>query len=516
MHRLNNIFLYITVLIILIIKLISVYFTPVDSDEVMWLVMNDLFINTGKTFLFFTDQNFRGSFESMIIFPFQFYFGVNELVLRANSIIFSFLTMIFIYKIVFEKSNNTIFATSAVLLYFCALPDIFFIQNKAWGGYVAIQFLMLFSYYYLIKYLKDDSKTYKLILLGIISGISFWINEQSIYFIFILLLVTFYFDLISILKKISFKNKLLYLTFFLTNIFSIFYVVIRKRMFIDLGVSFQEKLGFSLDYIDINLYFKDIFLIFGIFFVLFLYLNSITKGFEFVKSRFLSYSVFTFLFFYVNLYFNSFSRVFSEKEFSFSKSLNFFDSIILQSIFGDLKYLYFALILILVIFKLFKLKLLDLENLKIENILFISFILFPILFIFSYLPGLTPTTRYLIIWWPVIVLTLFLVAYNQNFLRIFVYLFVLLWVLNLGINYQSFYNSYLIKNSQQDLYSTKIKDFFDSRMNDCAGGYWDVGLVMFYSDLKIKCHTIKGEGYWYYSFLDIFKPQNSDKTYIFK
>ena len=48
--------------LIFLIKTISIYFTPIDSDEVMWSVMAENIIKNTNHYLFFTDQNFRVSF----------------------------------------------------------------------------------------------------------------------------------------------------------------------------------------------------------------------------------------------------------------------------------------------------------------------------------------------------------------------------------------------------------------------------------------------------------------------
>ena len=230
--------------------------------------MVDLFLNKNAFFLFFTDQNFRGSLEYMIIFPFQFWFGLNEFTLRINSIIFTFLTSYLIYKIVKEKTQSMFFSLSALLMYFLTLPGLFIIQNKAWGGYITIQFLMLTCLYYLDKYLKNDEKLLKIIFIGIISGISFWINEQSIYFIFIILFVTFYFDIVSFIKTLDKKNKLIYFIFLFLNIISIYFVILKKRMYLNIGVTFEEKLKVSINFLDFNIYLKDVLLVTFLLFIL--------------------------------------------------------------------------------------------------------------------------------------------------------------------------------------------------------------------------------------------------------
>lgn len=514
MKKVYNILFYIILLCTVLFKFISIYFTPFDSDEVMWSVMVDLFLNKNAFFLFFTDQNFRGSLEYMIIFPFQYWFGINEFTLRINSIIFTFLTSLLIYKIVKEKTQSMFFSIAAFLMYFLALPGLFVIQNKAWGGYITIQFLMLACFYYIDKYLKEDEKLLKISLIGFISGISFWINEQSIYFIFILLFITFYYDVVTFISKLNKKNKLLYFVFLFLNIISIYFVILKKRMYLNLGVTFEEKLKVSINFLDFNIYFKDVLLVTFLLFILFIILNNYKKNFEFTKSRYLSYSIFTFVSFYINIYFNSFSRVYSEKDYSFSKAVYFFENIILLNFFGKLWIGFLVIIPILIFINLKIKKIFDPNNIRLENIIYLSFFLFPILFILSFLPGLTPTPRYLILWWPVTVLSIFLSISKNYFIKIFISLMFITWVTYFVLNFGGILQIFNEKIQQQEHYLNKVKLIKVSEYRYCSGGYWDVGLVMFYSKLEIKCFTLKGSGYQNYKFLDIYKPENNDKSFI--
>ena len=99
-------FLILSLIAVFGLRLVLVYFTPLDSDEVMWSVMVERILSSGEHFVFFTDQNFRGSLEAYIILPFLYFFGLNEFTLRINSILFLGLTGFMIFKIIYYLTKK--------------------------------------------------------------------------------------------------------------------------------------------------------------------------------------------------------------------------------------------------------------------------------------------------------------------------------------------------------------------------------------------------------------------------
>ena len=511
-------YILVTLLVLAVFfKLYSIKHTSLDSDEVMWSVMADSVINENSYFWFFTDQNFRGSFETYFLLPFQYLFGVNEFTLRINSILFTFLTAYLIYQSILNITNSKNLSLFGTLIFLFPLTSIYFIYNKAWGGYVAIQFLMLLIFHlFYFKVYKSGSNNFNIFLpvLGLISGLSFWINEQSIYFIFILIFLTFFNDYRKFFE-FNRLNKALYILFFVIQSFVI-YSIIRKQMFLNLQTTFANKLGINLDLLNFNIYLKDIiYLSFGVLLLSFIF-NKLIKKFDFLKSSFINYCSFTFIVLTINIHFNSFSRLYSTEKKDFYQSLKFLYEIILQNIFGPFLII-FLISCFLLIFQRLRF---ILKNRRIEilysDIFVLSFLLFPLMFLLSSVPGLTETPRYLLLIWPisiVILLTsLHIFIQNTKFQGIILILFLFSWVF-FSLNLKDIENNFILKNSQDISYTSLVKDIKNSNKDICVGSYWNIGLVFFYSNLEIKCFTSREYGL-HYKFLDKYKTNDVSKVYI--
>lgn len=518
MYKYLKIFLILVLLAILSIKVYLLVNTPLDSDEVMWSVMAHNIINNNSHYWFFTDQNFRGSFESYFITPFQYLFGINEFTLRINSLLFTLLTAILIYKIILTYTKNHYLSAFGSIIFLIPLPSIYFIYNKAWGGYISIQFIMLLVYYlYYQKVIKYDGVNFNLLvpILGLVSGISFWINEQSIYFIFIVIFFSFLIDL-KIFKSLNPFNKLIYSLFFLSNLF-IIYSIIKKQMFLNAQNSFAQKLGIHLDFLNFNIYLKDfIFLTFGLL-LLFSILNLFIKKFDFVKGIFLNYCSYVFIVLTINIYFNSFSRLYTTDDKDYLKSFYFLYEIIIKNILGPLWLLFLVAGITLLILRLKYLYKNGDFSIKLDDFFLISFFAFPIMFLLSSVPGLSDTPRYLLLWWPISVLTLVFAVtkFFKSMAKIFIFsiIFILLWSFNIYSIFNVITENIDSKKAQDSSYTKLINDIYDSNKVNCVGSYWNVGLVFFYSKSEIKCFTSKEYGH-YYKFLDQYKIEDMAKVYI--
>lgn len=519
-----NMYKYLKILVIpilLIVLSIKVYLlinTPLDSDEVMWSVMADNIINNSNHYWFFTDQNFRGSFESYFIVPFQYLFGVNEITLRINSLIFTLLTAFLVYKIILIFSNNQSLSFFGCIFYLIPLPSIYFIYNKAWGGYVLIQFLMLLVYLlYYQKVIKRNTDNYNFYLpvLGLVSGISFWVNEQSIYFIFTLIFISFLVD-IEKFKKLKIYSKAIYSIFFFSNLY-IIYSIVKKQMFLNVQNSFAQKLGLNLDFLNFNIYLKDfIFITFGLF--LFLsFLNIFIKKFDFVKGVFLNYCSYVFIVLTINIHFNSFSRLYTMENKDYLKSLNFLYEIIIKNIFGPFWVIFLFVGIFLLIFRIKEVYIARDFKIKLIDFFLISFFAFPIMFLLSSVPGLSDTPRYLLLWWPISVLVLIMaiVVFIKNFKNtvIILTLFTILWLVNTYLIWNGVQENLSYKSNQDSAYSSLVYEIQKKQKDVCVGSYWNVGLVFFYSNSEIKCFTSKEYGH-YYKFLDQYKVEDTSKVYI--
>ncbi|NCT55863.1 hypothetical protein GW755_03350 [bacterium] len=488
--------------VLAVFKLFSLYTVSLDSDEVMWSVMANNIVTFQKQYLYFADQNFRGSLEAYLLSPFQLLFGVSVFSLRVNSLIFNFLTAVFIYKSMLlmlpEKSKSVVlFSLLAVLTYFLQLPNNLVVHTKSWGNYNFIEFACVFSYYFFFKYIVSAKtpKTINLIGLGVILGISFWANMQALYFIVVLFMFTFVLDVPDFIRNLISltKNKLLFsiLAFNLVTIFFNLYLLAKKRSLFNPFLTLNNKLNFNfnseiLSRFNIpSLWF--IYLMWGCFII---YLTYSVKTKNTIFKKFFYLVNFSFIGIFINIYHNSLSRVSAEGG-DVLTTFNFLINVVFRSFYQNLFYVVILLSLIGLFFRFkvfIKLRRLSLD---LYDLYLASFFVFLVMFLVSSIPQLTPTPRYLIIWWPVSVIAVY-ATISKIFVKDSVKIFFSLLFFSLyffiwfkGIPFiRSSQKTYV---DQKQVYSAKSKLITDSGYTTCVGNYWNVGPVMFYSNLKIKC-----------------------------
>jgi hypothetical protein len=512
-------FLILSLIAVFGLRLVLVYFTPLDSDEVMWSVMVERILSSGEHFVFFTDQNFRGSLEAYIILPFLYFFGLNEFTLRINSILFLGLTGFMIFKIIYYLTKKLELSLISVIVFLLPLPQILFTYNKAWGGYVAIQFFMLLVYFlFEKKILKNEYNNFNFYIpiIGLICGLSFWVNEQSIYFMFLIIFAGFYYDLRNNLFKFTLLNKILFIVFSIFNLL-IVYLIIKKRMFLNFYDSVSSKFGLNYDFLNFNIFLKDI--IFYVFLILTLFIISsyFIKKIQFTKSLFLNFASFSFIVLYINIINNSFSRIYNPEPSDLSKTFFFLKDVILNNFFGVFIFLFIALGLLGIYFRFKKAIKTNFQSFEIIDIILISLFSFPIMFLLSALPGLTATPRYLIIIWPIAIIALFYVLnyfilYSPKF-KYLGYIFVVSWVIYFSFFRINIQDSVNLKSSQDRSYTKIVSEIKAKGYSKCVGNYWTVGLIFFYSDFEIKCFTSKLYGVEY-KFLDSYKEDDVSKVYV--
>jgi hypothetical protein len=236
------------------------------------------------------------------------------------------------------------------------------------------------------------------------------------------------------------------------------------------------------------------------------------------NSAFISLTVPALLIISINVINNSFSRV-SAEGMSVSQGIVFFKNNILIMFFGNIWPLFLVLGLTGTLLRLYDIYKQRNYRYEVEDIFIVSFVLFPLLLVFSSLPKISNTPRYLIIWWPVCA---FLVVYTLNRLSGLVkaqykyipyMLFSIIWVCLVVLNFGQFREISRNKVLQDQKYPGVVAAIKSSGKNTCVGDYWNVGKVMFYSKLQIKCFTSKAYG-TYYKYLDIYKTSNPEAVYI--
>lgn len=527
-HRI--LILIIITVIPLLIRTFGAITTPIDSDEVMWGVMAERTMEKGEHYLYFTDQNFRGSVESYVIVPFQKILGVTEITLRINTIIFGLISTCLIFYLTWIITKKIFPSIINSLFYNLTLPEVFVVQSKAWGNYVLVQALMLTCFILFFETYNKKHKINIFLLIGLISGLSFWANEQSLYFLLPLMFFSLFFDMSNMIKQYNNKKlRLLSLNFlsvltFMIHICGIFYLIARKRMIYNPILSLVEKFGFkNLIFLsgNFNIRLEKMISIASIVYLGILIFSHFKNKRPLIKTNtFLRITIPALLIISIDIINNSFSRV-SATGMSIADGVSFLEKNILIGFFGNKWPLFLILVIIGTLLRLYEIIKSREYNFKLEDILILSFYLFPMLLVLSALPKMTPTPRYLIIWWPICttMITYSLYKISQIIVTKYQYvpyaIFVLIWSYLIFINISVYKDKWVQKKSQGHKYMSYISNIKNENKKICEGNYWDVGLVMFYSNLDIKCFTSKEYGV-YYKFLDMYKTEEVENVYLVK
>ena len=519
----SNLILYIIIFLLSFIYRFFAYkFINIDSDEVMWSVMADNILRGDRHYVYFATQNYTGSMEAYILAIFQYFGLFGNSILRINSIIFGSLTSVLLFvitrKVLTDKISTNLsylYASLSVVIYSVTTIANLNIHAKAWGNYVFIEFAFTLILLLFLLFLEKKKIVY-IILIGLLMALSFWLNMQSLSFIVGFIFLFFLNELISLIKwkeidKRSVQSYIRDYSFpFVVGLSSIlvFYFMVRKRMFYDPISTLINKFG-----IDIGVPI-DTFSIHLTTFIILSWVLTIIYIFSARKVLFKNTLIVSNLFFiglYLNVHYNSFSRV-SSSGATFEKRSRFIDTIIFDGLLGENKYWILGFILVAIIIYFYKKK----EKFKFEafNAVMFFFILFPAIFLVNSVPQMTPTPRYLIIWWPAFALCFVwsvsyinrLLPYKLGFIIPFLYLMPIL---------QS-QSKYLTTKdqSQSRIVNEDIQKIKSAGLKYCVGDYWDIGPIMYYSHLEIKCWTDKSiQSRWDVDYLDDYKEKYAQENY---
>ncbi|MBU4381062.1 glycosyltransferase family 39 protein [Candidatus Parcubacteria bacterium] len=496
----------------LALRIIGTLVIPLDSDEVMWSVMVDEMSHLRKFYLFFATQNYSGALESYVILPFQAVFGITPLVLRINTIIWSILTSLLIYYIVCNFSSKK-WGFIGILMYNLMSPENFLVHSKAWANYPFIEFSSLFSFYLLWKWIESKKEKY-LLGLGLLVFVSFISNMQYTFALAIVLGFLFFYLLKELIKsrKVSFISLIM-----LAMSSFIYYLFVKKRMFFNPLETLRSKLRFSIDEDLIRGFDISVIAIIGVFFAIYFLWYAKYKIDERVRylKAFLTISAFFFGAFAFYAYLDSFSRV-SGGVFNLGSSFNYLTTAIFPAYLGRF-WMLFALPVIFGIVVVLT-KIVRNQKLALKDYSLVASFCFPIFFALSAVPGLSGSARYLISWWPNLVIsTVFFVYYIWKKNRIFsLALFVSLsfWLFSQGDMLRKVIIGYAKERESQKKFDTLMVNKINaSEAKYCVGDYWKVGPIMFDAKLKVKCWADKKETRADY--LDFYKYRidSTDKVY---
>ncbi len=514
---------------VFVFRLVVSYLVALDSDELMWAVMADEMAHGRQFFTYFATQNFRGALEAYFLIPFQVLFGFSLPILRINSILFGALSSVGLFSL-FERvpereTKLDSLPVFAVILYNLMLPANLIIHTKAWGNYAFIEFAMIFSFFLFARWLEEKRIKF-VILLGALFAISFWANMQSIYFVFAVLGFFFFGFLLEIRKEFDFLS-LSALVFSFLNL----YFLSQKRMIFNPALSLKAKLGIPLSAETISQFnIPLLYLIFVMWMVTFLWF-LLRKMKNIWLRAFLITSNLFFAGVTVNVYHDSFSRVSAEGA-GLSKMWQFFQETIVPSFIGKAWPLFLITISVGTV-RCFVSFVRSREISWAAPVLF-SVYAFPILFILSGVPKITPTPRYLLIWWAPLVISVIYglvviyrlcscgplsrlfgsrnpsIFHNSMGYAVTVF-FLAIWSFVL-FSHRDEYQKMRKSRVAQVVKSEEILDKIDQAgVSCCAGGYWEIGLVMAASGLDIKCYSREDLGRDV-DYLDFYEYRYSDEN----
>ena len=496
--------LAIAFLIIFSIKLFLATFIPLDADEVLWSIMAKEMLNAEKFYLFFATQNFTGAFEAYILMPFQFLFGYSSLILRINSALWGTGTILLIYLLLKKLAFRNELAMLGSLFYVFMLPNNFYIHSKAWGNYVLTEFLAMLCLYLYLDILKAKKLSAKVFLIGAIIVFNFVQNMQTIYYVGLVIALIFI-GVIYTYKKTSFVMLLadvIPLAFTFVN----FYMFVNKKMLVDVGLTLATKFGVT------NFLPNTFILTFSAF--IFAMWSSIIAWELFAKTKNyflrLYFIIVSFLFagVLVAVKYNSFSRIAGTGG-NITKNLAFLDNIILTHFLGDYWIAIIGFIMIAMIIRWFSI--IKTRSFTLKDFLFFAVIFFPVLFSISSIPQLTMTSRYLIVWWPIICMALVyalqVILKDQRFILYAVVCVYILYCMTYFSDYRIFYNQYHLQKTNT---LTEVGRIEAANYSYCSGDYWKVALIMFYSEMRIRCWNDKSFG-WNVDYLDHYKKRHRNE-----
>ena len=154
----------------------------VDADEAIVGLMAK-HMNEGKDFpVFYYGQNYMGSFEPMLAALVFKIFGISNGALKAVPLIFSLILIAVAYLIGFELGGRRVAFKSAILT---AIPPAALIvwSGKARGGFIEIVVIGALALLVCLRWMKKpDAPLRGTLLMGLLLGFGWWVNNQIIFF----------------------------------------------------------------------------------------------------------------------------------------------------------------------------------------------------------------------------------------------------------------------------------------------------------------------------------------------
>lgn len=176
-------FLLLVTLVALVVRVVFLVRTGfvIDSDEAIVGLMG-LHLTEGRDYpLFYYGQAYMGSFEALLVYIMFSFFGVSNWALKAAPLLFSLLLVPLSYRLG-KALDGELCGRLAALFSALGPPALIIWSSKARGGFIELVVLGTWSLLLCIECYRTPSLR-KIALLGFVLGLSWWINNQAIYFI---------------------------------------------------------------------------------------------------------------------------------------------------------------------------------------------------------------------------------------------------------------------------------------------------------------------------------------------
>ncbi len=155
----------------------------VDADEAIVGLMAKHIMEGGPIPVFYYGQHYLGSLEALLAAAVFAAAGVSEAALKIVPLLFSIGLIPVLYLLTLDIWNRRAARIAAFLTAIC--PSMLLLwSGKARGGFIEVVFLGALSFVLLVRWLKSDKPPAAgSILIGLLLGFAWWVNNQAIYFI---------------------------------------------------------------------------------------------------------------------------------------------------------------------------------------------------------------------------------------------------------------------------------------------------------------------------------------------
>jgi 4-amino-4-deoxy-L-arabinose transferase-like glycosyltransferase len=181
----NSIFFFLILIAALIVRVLPLIVggIVIDSDEAIVGLMAKHILERGELPIFYYGQHYMGSLEAIIAAGFFLIFGINNFALKAVPLLFSLFNLPLVYLITKEIAGLKAARWALVL---AAFPPLGLVEwsTMARGGFMEIVFIGTLAIHLTILWLKEKQlpkQLTKTLLVGLVLGIGWWVNNQIVF-----------------------------------------------------------------------------------------------------------------------------------------------------------------------------------------------------------------------------------------------------------------------------------------------------------------------------------------------